>query len=94
MNTVAVLIGGPCDGRRVAIQFGVRTLRCAEPPRTAARSMVDAEQDSSYVREITYIEFWGAPGIVCMCPEGMLQANAMRALLEGYRHEIQGGRLP
>lgn len=90
MRAVAILIGGPCDGRRVAVRSGVRHLLVVEPPRTAAMATLDDAQDARYVQHVQYKEFWGAPGVVCMCPEGMSQTDAVRALIEGYRHEIQG----
>jgi hypothetical protein len=91
MTTLAVLIGGPCDGRRVAVHDGVKYLLSHAPRPTEALSYTEAVQPANAVSHNTrYREFWGAPGLSCMCPEGMTQAAAMKALIEGYRHEIQG----
>lgn len=92
MTVVAVLIGGPCDGRRVAAHEGARYLMTHMTPQTQSLSLNEAQQPASrFSHETRYREFWGAPGLSCMCPEGWTQTAAMHALIEGYRHEIQGG---
>lgn len=86
---VAILIGGPADGRRVALRPGMRYLNVAHRLRLTGSAHPSVDTCLETTADYTQYElFWAAGSVHVMCPSHMNREQAMRMLLEGYRCEV------
>ena len=86
----AILIGGPADGRRVAIHDNHHTLYTCAPPRLLSASIQAAEQaPSSYMARYSYRTFMTVNNVYLMCDDGMTEQQALARLVDRYPPEVQ-----
>jgi hypothetical protein len=90
MNTVtAVLIGGPADGRRLAINPNLREVRVTGlRVNYTSHFQADIVATPVTINSERYLEVFGAEGVRVYAHESISYGSAMRALIEGYRPEI------
>ena len=91
MKTVtAVLVGGPADGRRLAINPALREIRVfgLRVNYTSHLSADAVPVASSHAHMERYLETFGAEGVRVYAHESIPHGVAMRQLIEGYRPEI------
>lgn len=87
----AILIGGPADGRRVAVQDNHHTLYAQQAPRLCAHSMQAAEQRVVYdgAPRYSYRTFMSVKDVYLMCYDGMTDQQALARLVDRYPPEVQ-----
>lgn len=90
MNTVvAVLIGGPADGRRVAINPAIRELFVvAQRLNCTSHYQAEVVPVAELVHKERYVEIHGAGDLRVYAHDSVPYHIALRVLIEGYRPEI------
>ena len=88
---IAILIGGPADGRRVAVHDNHHTLYAQQAPRLRAHSMLAAEQAQVYDSgtRYSYRTFMSVNDVHLMCYDGMTDQQALARLVDRYPPEVQ-----
>lgn len=87
----AILIGGPADGRRVAIHDNHHTVYVQQAPRLRAHSMQAAEQVQVYDNSTrySYRTFMQSGDVYLMCAAHMTEQQALARLVDRYPPEVQ-----
>lgn len=86
----AILIGGPADGRRVAVHDNHHTLYTCAPPRLRTASIQAAEQvHGSHTARYSYRTFMQVEDVYLMCADNMTERQALARLVDRYPPEVQ-----
>lgn len=85
----AILIGGPADGRRVAIHANHYTLHVHQAPQLRASMMQAAEQVYASSTRHGYRTFMEVNDVYLMCDDGMTEQQALARLVDRYPPEVQ-----
>ena len=85
----AILIGGPADGRRVAVHDNHYTLRVHQAPQLRASMMQAAEQVYVSSTRYNYRTFMSVNDVYLMCADNMTERQALARLVGRYPPEVQ-----